>query len=76
MDKPNIQFRVSVLMDSGSHPNPPVHESLSLVSRLAKTYPSLFSAEGCYGDEEMHMGYESSWSGIFTSTRGVIDGNG
>ncbi|MDD1633817.1 MAG: hypothetical protein LUP91_16630 [Methylococcaceae bacterium] len=70
MDTPKIQFLVSVPMDTGLHPGMSVYERKSLLQRLAKSYASLFSAQDDNTDDEAAMGYESSWSGIFTSTRG------
>ena len=65
MDKAKIQFLVSILMDSGLYLSMPVNERMSLLSRLAKSYPSLFSVEECNNDDDTDIGYESSWSEIF-----------
>jgi len=48
----------------------------SLLQRLAKSYPSLFSAQDDNTDDEAAMGYESSWSGNIYIYKGVIDENG
>ena len=70
IDTPKKQFLVPILMDARLHPGTPVYERKSLLQRLAKYYPCLFSTQDDYTDDEADMGYESSWSGIFTSTRG------
>jgi len=71
MDKPKIQFLVTILRDSGLYPGKPADETKSRVQRLAKKGdPSRVSARDGNADEEADVGYESSWSGIFTSTRG------
>jgi hypothetical protein len=52
-------------MDSGLYLSMPVNERMLLLSRLAKSYPSLFSVEECAEDNDSDIGYESSWSEIF-----------
>lgn len=77
MNKPKIQSLVTILKDSGLYPGTPAQETKSRVQRLAKKGDaSHVSAREGNADEEADVGYESSWSGIFTSTRGVIDKNG
>jgi len=76
VDSPKIKFLVSTLIDSAHYPNMPLYERMSLLSRLVKTCPTLFAAEGCGGDEGLEIGYESSWSGIFPADERVIDSNG
>lgn len=75
MDKAKIRFLVSVLMDSRLYLSLPISERLSLLSRLAKTYPSLFSVEESPGSEDSAIGYESSWSEIFPPGEKIIDRN-
>ncbi len=70
MDRPKIQFLVSTLIDSSLYLSMPLHERVALLSRLLESYPSLFAAEGCGGDDETEIGYESSWSGIFPTYQG------
>jgi len=67
MDKPKIQVLVSFLMDAGRYRSLPVRKRKSMLQRLPKRDTSDRSGNA---EEEVDMGYESSWSGIFTSTRG------
>ena len=67
MNKPKLQFLVTILMDAGLYPGMPVRNRKSLLQRLAKRDRSDRSGKA---EEDIEMGYESSWSGIFTSTRG------
>ena len=73
MDKSKIQFLVSLLMDSRMYFSMPLHDRRSRLSRLLYNSPSYYAPEVCDGDEDTDMGYESSWSEIFKTTRGVID---
>ena len=68
MNKPKIQFLATILKDSGLYPGTPADKATSRVQRLAKKHDP--SPQDGNADEEADMGYESSWSGIFTSTRG------
>ena len=70
MDRPKIKFLVSTLIDSTLYLSMPRYERMLLLSRLVKTFPTLFAAEGCGGDEGLEIGYESSWSGIFPADEG------
>lgn len=54
-------------MDAGLYMGMPVRNRKSLLQRLAKRDRSDRSGKA---EEDIEMGYESSWSGIFTSTRG------
>ncbi len=67
MDKPNIQFLVTILMAAGLYPGMRVRNRKSLLLGLAKRDRSDRSGKA---EEDIDIGYESSWSGIFTSTRG------
>jgi len=51
---------VSILMESPLYLTLPVEERLSLITRLTGSYPFLFEER----DDEMEIGYESSWAGI------------
>lgn len=51
---------VSILMESPLYLTLPVEERLSLITRLTGSYPFLFEDR----DDEMEIGYESSWAGI------------
>ncbi len=55
-----IKTLVSILMESPLYLTLPVEERLSLITRLAGSYPFLFEDR----DDEMEIGYESSWAGI------------
>ncbi len=52
---------VSILMESSLYLTLSLQERRALLARLAESYPSL--AEG--NDEDIEVGYESSWTGIF-----------
>ncbi len=67
MNKLKIQLLATIVRDSGLYPGTPVYDRKSLLQRLARRDPSDRSGKA---EEEVDMGYESSWSGIFTSTRG------
>jgi len=67
MNKPKLQFLVTILMDAGLYMGMPVRNRKSLLQQLAKRDRSDRSGKA---EEDIEMGYESSWSGIFTSTRG------
>jgi len=67
MDKPKMQFLVTILMDAGLYPGMPVRNRKSLLQGLAKRDRPDKSGKA---EEDIDIGYESSWSGIFTSTRG------
>lgn len=60
MARHRIKTLVSILMESPLYLTLPVEERLSLITRLAGSYPSLFEDR----DDEMEIGYESSWAGI------------
>jgi hypothetical protein len=75
VDKAKIRFLLSILMDSGMYLSLPVSERLMLLSRLAKSYPSLFPVEEDKEDEDSQIGYESSWSEIFRPVEEIIDRN-
>ena len=60
MARHSMKNLVSILMESPLYLTLPVEERLSLISRLAGSYPSLFEDR----DDEMEIGYESSWAGI------------
>jgi len=70
MNKSKKQFLTSILTDSGLYSNMPVYARMSFIHWPAKRYASLSSAQKDNTDEEADMGYESSWSEIFRSTRG------
>lgn len=70
MNKSPKQFLTSFLTDSGLYSNMPVYGRMSFIQWPAKKYASLSSAQQTHADEEEDMGYESSWSEIFRSTRG------
>jgi hypothetical protein len=67
MDKPKIPFILSILLHAGRYPGLTARERKSLLQRLSKRDRSDRSGKA---EEDIEMGYESSWSGIFTSTRG------
>jgi len=73
MEKFKIQFLVSILMDYRLYFSMPLHQKKSRVSALLNSSSSSHTPEAYDGDEDTHMGYESSWSEIFKTTRGVID---
>jgi|MudIll2142460700_1097286.scaffolds.fasta_scaffold12302_1 hypothetical protein len=70
MNSPKKRSAVSTLVDEGLHPGMPEKKRKSQLQRMEERYPSLFSAQDGNTDEETEMGYESSWLGIFKSTRG------
>ena len=70
MNKPKRQFLTSFLTHSGLYSNMPVYGRMSFIQWPAKKYASLSSAQETHSDDEEDMGYESSWSEIFRSTRG------
>ena len=70
MDRSKIQHLLSILMDSSLYLSTPLRERMSLLSRLSKSYPSLFVEKVDCVDEETAMGYESSWTGIFPTHKG------
>jgi hypothetical protein len=47
-------------MESPLYSTLSIHEKESLVSKMAENYPFLLQEE----DEEIQLGYESSWQGI------------
>lgn len=65
MDRTKIRFLISILMDSKLYLSLPIGERMLLLSRLARSYPSLSPDESCDKDEDSAIGYESSWSEIF-----------
>ena len=60
MARNRIKNLVSILMESPFYLTLPVEERLSLITRLTGSYPSLFEDR----DDEMEIGYETSWAGI------------
>ena len=70
MNKSKKQLLTSILTDSGLYSYMPVYGRMSFIQWPAKKYASLSSAQEAHADEEEDMGYESSWSEIFRSTRG------
>lgn len=50
---------ISILMESPLYMTLSVRERRSLLTDLAKTYPSVLDSDG-----EEDLGYESSWAGI------------
>lgn len=52
---------VSILMESSLYLTLSLKERRALVAQLAENYP--FLAEG--KDDEIEVGYESSWTGLF-----------
>jgi hypothetical protein len=75
VDRPEICFLVSTLIDPSLCPSMPPHERVSILSILLESYPSLFAAEGYGGDEETEIEYESTLSGIFPTYEGLADTN-
>ena len=59
---PNHKMKdlVSILMESPLYLTLSTEERLSLITRLAGSYSFLFEDR----DDEMEIGYESSWTGI------------
>ena len=51
---------ISILMESSLYSTLSSKERDSLLDRLSQSYPFLVDGE----DDEMELGYESSWSGI------------
>jgi hypothetical protein len=76
MDKSKIHFLVSILAGPRMYFSMPLHERKSHLSKLLNSSPSSDADEVCNEDEDADMGYESSWSEIFQTTRGVIDEEG
>jgi len=60
MSRDKTKNLVSILMESPLYLTLPVEERLSLVTKLTERYPSFFEDR----DDEMEIGYESSWAGI------------
>ena len=60
MARHEIKNLVSILMESPLYLTLPVEERLSLITRLTGSYPFLFEDK----NDEMEIGYESSWAGI------------
>jgi hypothetical protein len=50
MERQNKQFLISTLMESALYFALPLQERQLLMSRLTKSYPSLFTLEGCAMD--------------------------
>ena len=71
VDRPEICFLVSTLIDPSRCPSMPPHERVSILSRLLESYPSSFAADGYGGDEETEIEYESTLSGIFPTYEGA-----
>ena len=60
MDKAKIRFLVSILLDSDLYLRMPVYKRMSLLSKLAESYPFLFSLVEGDGDKE----HDLTWSEI------------
>jgi hypothetical protein len=60
MGKCKTRELISILMESPLYLTLSVKERDSLLTRLSQSYP--FLVEG--NEEEMEVGYESSWKGI------------
>ena len=60
MARHEIKNVVSILMESPLYLTLPVEERLSLITRLTGSYLFLFEDK----NDEMEIGYESSWAGI------------
>jgi len=60
MARHEIKNLVSILMKSPLYLTLPVEERLSLITRLTGSYLFLFEDK----NDEMEIGYESSWAGI------------
>ena len=60
MGKCKTRELISILMESPLYLTLTVKERDSLLTRLSQSYP--FLVEG--NEEEMEVGYESSWKGI------------
>lgn len=56
----NFKRLISILMESPLYQTLSVKERQSLLTNLGESYPSLVDISS----EEIHVGYESSWSGI------------
>lgn len=54
---------ISILMESPLYQTLSIRERYSLMIDLGESYPSLVDAPV----EEMHVGYESSWTGIIAT---------
>ena len=68
MNRHKTEILISILMESPQYLTMPIEARHSLLSRLLNSYPSLFDAcDGCdkCDKEETHLGYESSWKGLF-----------
>jgi hypothetical protein len=70
MNKSKKQLLTSILTHSGLYSHMPAYGRMSFIQWPSKKYASLSSAQEANTDEEADMGYESSWSEIFRSTRG------
>jgi hypothetical protein len=46
VNKPEIRFLVSTLIDPSPRSSMPPHERVSILSRLLESYPSLLAADG------------------------------
>lgn len=60
MESRRRQELVSILMESPLYTTLSVQERHSLVTRLVESYPVLRDGK----EEELEIGYESSWAGI------------
>jgi len=63
MDISRTQFLLSILKGSLLSP---------LLSRLTTSHPSPFRTAKCIMDEDVEVGYESSWAGIFSEARDAV----
>lgn len=60
MGRYKMKKLISILMESPLYLTLSVEERLSLLTRLEGSYPLLFEDK----DDEIEIGYESSWAGI------------
>lgn len=70
MNKSKTKLLKSILTDTGLNSNITVYQRMSFMQWPVKRYAALSSAQEGNADEDADMGYESSWSEIFRSTRG------
>ena len=70
MKSPKKQSPISILRAAGLYPGMPEDERKSRLQFPGERYPCPLSLHDGSPDEEADVGYESSWLGIFTSTRG------
>lgn len=60
MSKIKTRELISILMESSLYQTLTMKEKNSLLTRLSENYPFLVEGK----EDEIEMGYESSWSGI------------